>query len=280
MMSPHRLAALALCALLAGPVAAEYKATKPQQRTEHWQRRQAEIGSALRTRADLASVKLLFVGDSITDFWLLADDPWVKSQRFGRSVWNESFAGTVPDNLALNIGISGDRTEHLLHRLLPAAQGGLGHLDAPALNPEFIVLMIGVNNSWDPEEPVVDSVFQGVKAVIDALRARRPGARIVLQSLLPTTEAARNGEVVRPVNERLSQLAASAPYAGHLAWLDLYPAFVDAKGQAVASYFADDVHPNEAGYRIWRDRLVPFLQRLRAAQPKGIGSGLTPVKAP
>jgi hypothetical protein len=37
----------------------------------------------------------------------------------------------LPQNLALNIGISGDRTEHLLLRILPKAQGGLGQLDAP-----------------------------------------------------------------------------------------------------------------------------------------------------
>lgn len=29
----------------------------------------------------------------------------------------------VPQNVALNIGISGDRTEHLLIRILPKAQG-------------------------------------------------------------------------------------------------------------------------------------------------------------
>jgi lysophospholipase L1-like esterase len=262
------VALLALLALLAGPATADFKATRPQARVEHWQRRQAAITEALRTRADLAAVKLVFVGDSITDFWLLAEDPWVKGQRFGRSVWDESFTGSKPEDLAFNIGISGDRTEHLLHRLLPASQGGVGHLDVPALNPAFFVLMIGINNSWDPEEPVVDSVFEGARAVIDALHSRRPAARIVVQSLLPTTDAARNTQVVRPVNERLARLVASAPYASYTAWLDLYPAFVGPTGLAVASSFADDVHPNEAGYRIWRDRLVPFLQSLRTAQTK------------
>ena len=56
-------------------------------------------------------------------------------------------------NRALNIGISGDRTEHLLFRLLPKSLGGLGHLDADALAPEFFVLMVGINNSYAAEPP-------------------------------------------------------------------------------------------------------------------------------
>ncbi len=283
MKRPFRLGMLAIlasCAMLAGPATADFKASRPEPRTEHWQLRQAAIGEALRTRTDLAAVKLVFVGDSITDFWLLAEDPWVKGQRLGRSVWNESFSGSKPDDLAFNIGISGDRTEHLLHRLLPAAQGGLGHLDAPSLNPDFFVLMIGINNSWDPEEPVVDSIFEGVRAVLDALHARRPAARIVLQSLLPTTEADRNAQVVLPVNDRLERLARTAPFARYTAWLDLYPAFVDTKGMAVPALYADDVHPNESGYRVWRDRLVPFLQSLRSRQPGSSGPLRTPARAP
>lgn len=83
--------------------------------------------------ASLRTVKLVFVGDSITDFWLLDDDPWIPGRMHGRKIWDESFGGAVPQNRALNIGISDDRTEHLPHRILPKAQGGAGQLDAPAL---------------------------------------------------------------------------------------------------------------------------------------------------
>ena len=70
----------------------------------------------------------------------------------------------MPQNLALNIGISGDRTEHLLYRILPKSQGGLGQLDAEALAPDFFVLMVGINNACAAESPVADSVFKGVLA--------------------------------------------------------------------------------------------------------------------
>ena len=241
-----------------------FASTRPAPRVEYWQHRLQDIEHTLQDAAALREVRLLFVGDSITDFWLLDDNPWVEGQRCGRQLWDESFATIGTPNYALNIGISGDRMEHVLYRLQPRAEGGLGQLDSQHLQPEFIVLMIGINNTWAAEHPAADSVFAGIQAVVEALHLRKPGARIVLQSLLPTNDQAKNAAVVRPVNARLQELVSSPEFAGHIAWLDLYSSFVDANGQQIASNFNDGLHPNAAGYRVWRDRLVPFLERQRA----------------
>jgi lysophospholipase L1-like esterase len=259
------LAVIASLALHGAAGARDFASTQPTARVEYWQQRQAAIEAQVSDTASLRAVKLVFVGDSITDFWLLGDDPWIPGRMHGRRVWDESFGGAVPQNLALNIGISGDRTEHLLFRILPKAHGGLGHLDAPELAPEFFVLMVGINNSYAPEMPVADSVFEGVLAVTRSLHARKPGARIVLQSILPTLEPSRDDTVVRPVNLRLAALARSAEFAGFTVWLDLYPAFVDAQGKQDPRLFVDGLHPSEAGYRVWRDRLVPALASARAS---------------
>jgi lysophospholipase L1-like esterase len=256
------LAGTTLCASSA--LAAEFASQRPAPRVEYWQQRQAAIDARVADRASLGTIKLVFVGDSITDFWLLGDDPWIPGRFHGRRIWDESFGGAVPQNLALNIGISGDRTEHLLHRILPKAQGGLGQLDAAELKPEFFVLMVGINNSYAPEAPVADSVFEGVLAVMRSLRARKPGTRLLLQSLLPTSEPSRDAAVVKPVNARLAALARSAEFAGFTTWLDLYPSFVDAKGQQDGKLFVDGLHPSEEGYRVWRDRLVPALAAARS----------------
>ncbi len=258
-------ALLAVLASLAasGAVARDFASTRPEARVEYWQQRQATIEAQVADTTRLSAVKLVFVGDSITDFWLLGDDPWIPGRIHGRRVWDESFGGAVPQNLALNIGISGDRTEHLLFRLLPKAQGGLGELDAAALAPEFFVLMVGINNSYAPEAPVSDSVFEGVLAVMRSLHARKPGARLVLQSILPTSEPARDNAVVRPVNARLMALARSPEFVGFTTWLDLYPSFVDSKGRQNGRLFVDGLHPGETGYRVWRDLLVPALASAR-----------------
>ena len=88
----------------------------------------------------------------------------------------------------------------------------------------------------------------------------------MLQSLLPTSEPARQRDVVLPVNRALVQMAASAEFAPFTAYLDLFPGFVDERGQQIGSLFTDGLHPNQDGYRIWRDRLLPFLDRQRAAK--------------
>ncbi len=115
--------------------ASDFASARPAARVEYWQQRQATIAAQLADTSLLRLVKLVFVGDSITDFWLLGDDPWIPGRMHGRRIWDQSFAGSVPQNLALNIGISGDRTEHVLFRILPKAQEGLGKLDAPEWRP-------------------------------------------------------------------------------------------------------------------------------------------------
>lgn len=260
---------LAWLALLALPPlacsASEFVSAKPAPRVEYWEKRVERINAQMADRAALPQVKLLFVGDSITDFWLLHDNPWVQGQKFGGAVWDASFATPGSANFALNIGISGDRTEHVLYRLLPRAEGGLGQMDAPGLDPEFIVLMIGINNTWAPEQPVQESVFAGASAVLAALQSRKPNARIILQSLLPLAEAGQNRDIVQPVNARLQALAESRP--GHcVIYLDLYSSFMDGSGAQIGAYFNDGIHPNEAGYRVWRDRLLEALDAARTTE--------------
>ena len=236
----------------------------PLTRVEYWQLRQQAINAALQDGDALPAVKLVFLGDSITDFWQLDENPWVRGQRFGLESWKPAFVSGLPENRALNMGISGDRTEHVLHRIQPAAQGGLGQLDPPELDPDFIVLMIGINNTWAQEDPVVDSVVAGITRVLEAAHARKPEARIVLQSLLPTNDPPRNRDVVVAVNARIEALAMRRPYADYTVFLNLYPLFTDSAGNQKTGFFVTDgVHPNDAGYRAWSARLLPFLDQQR-----------------
>lgn len=255
------LAAVCAASLLTPPVvAAGYVSTRPVERVDYWQKRQATIEATLAERRDLSDIRLVFLGDSITDFWLLGDNPWIQGVRNGRAVWDESF--TKGPNRALNLGVSGDRIEHVLFRLLPRGEGGRGQLDRSDLKPDFIVLMLGINNSYDVEPPAADSIYEGVKTVVGAVRARKPGSRIVLQSLLPTSDVVKNREIVAPVNARLKALAEADPR--HILWLDLAGPFSTPDGLQRSELFYDGLHPNEAGYRLWRDRLVPLLDQARA----------------
>jgi len=263
----HATPVALVLALLGGVATAQvptsFNSTQPTPRIEYWQRRLNQIETRLSDPETLAPIRLVFIGDSITDFWTLGDNPWFPGATGGLAVWNESFGGADRDDLGLNLGISGDRTEHVLQRILPRTEGGLGELDRPDLDPDAIVLLIGINNSWDAEAPAVSSIFEGVRAVVAAIHARKPRALIVLHSLLPTNDAERNGQVVGPVNEALAAFASESPQAAYVHYLDIYPSFLDREGQQNRALFMDGVHPNETGYRTWRDRLLPFLAGIR-----------------
>lgn len=250
--------ALAALSLSVGAQAAEFATTKPTERVDYWQKRQAEITAQLAPGQDLSRYRLVFIGDSITDFWLLGDNPWAVGQKFGRAIWDESF-GTASAHPALNLGISGDRIEHVLYRIAAPADGGIGQLDRADLQPDAVVLMLGINNSYDAETPADAAIFAGVKTAVTTIHAHKPGARIILQSLLPTNDEAKNAAIVRPVNAKLEALAAAPDFAPFVTWLDLYPGFVDADGKQIAVLFNDGLHPNAAGYKVWRDQLLPVV---------------------
>jgi lysophospholipase L1-like esterase len=276
-MKPIQSALLAMAATMAlvapgysqpAPVASPvFTSTVPTARLDYWQKRQNALEAYLRDTKDLSGIRLVFIGDSITDFWHLDANPWFPGQWCGRAIWDESFAGKAPENAALNLGISGDRLEHVLFRLMPAAQGGLGQLDRTDLKPDFLIIMLGINNSFEAESPAADSIYEGIRAAVLSAHARKPGARIILQSLLPTNDPAKNAQVVDPVNLRLAALAKAPQFQPFVTYLDLHRAFLTADGAQDARLFNDGLHPNRDGYRVWRDQLVPALAALRV-RPK------------
>lgn len=259
--------------LLAWPMASSaqsgFLSTKPTARQEYWQVREAEIARQLSQGKELSRYKLVFIGDSITDFWQMHEDLWVKGKWHGGEVWDETFGGSDPVYRSLNLGISGDRTEHMLYRLLPKSAGGQGELDAPELAPDYLVIMAGINNSWAPEPKTAEAIFAGVEEVVKLAHHQKPKARIILQSILPTLDPIKNRDIVQPVNDRLSMLAQSPELSASIVYLNLYPAFLDAEGKQRPELFVDGLHPSKEGYQIWRDQLVPAIasDRAKSVQP-------------
>ena len=116
--------------------------------------------------------------------------------------------------------------------------------------------MLGINNSFDSEDPATESLYKGVLAVVARIHERKPKSRIVIQSLLPTDDDIKNRNLVIPVNDLLRSFAANAEGTEYL---DLYPSFVDDHGAQRRNLFNDSLHPSVEGYRIWRDRLLEVL---------------------
>lgn len=100
---------------------------------------------------------------------LLLGDSMIKGLARYPSVWRKYFAGLG----ALNFGIGGDRTQHVLWRIQN------GELE---FKPQIVVIHVGTNNvNQDPAEDIV----QGLLAIVDFTLAKIPDVSVIVTGLLP-----------------------------------------------------------------------------------------------
>ncbi len=223
---------------------AKNSAIRPEPRDPKWvQRHEGFVQEAKQ-----GGVDVLFLGDSITDFWR-DHNP----KRGGRPVWDREFAPLH----AANFGISGDRTQHLLWRLEN------GELDG--IQPKAIVLMIGTNNTgfegkgFPPQTPrnTPAQAVEGVRAIVHLLRTKLPDAKILLLAVFPRGEKPDFPQrlQVNEINQQIKSLADGA----HVRWLDIGPKFLQPDGTLTADIMPDRLHPSEKGYEIWAAAIKPTL---------------------
>jgi lysophospholipase L1-like esterase len=227
-----------LSAALGFTALAENSAIVPAPRSSptNWvARHEGFLGEALREKYEI-----VFIGDSITDGW----------RNRGREVWNKAYA----PHGALNLGIGGDRTQHVLWRI---EQGELA-----GLNPKAVVLMIGTNNTGkekdgSPRNSTAE-VIAGVTAVVKQIRAKLPQSRLLLLAIFPRGSA--NGPEraqIKEINAALAKLDGRK-----ITFLDIGKVFLAADGSIPKTIMPDLLHPNEQGYQLWADAMEPTLARM------------------
>lgn len=177
-----------------------------------------------------------FFGDSITMGWTY---PAAHKYSGGKEIWEREFGKLK----TANFGVSGDRCEHVLWR---ATTGG----QADGWKAKTIFLMIGVNHAWASRggktvQDSAESVADGIRACVDALRAKHPESRIALFSVLPTSSQERNAWIAR-----INDLAKSAADGKTVRWLDAWPLFIGEGNVAKKGLLRDGLHPNPAGYEV------------------------------
>ncbi len=176
---------------------------------------------------------VVFVGDSITQAW------------DGTDLWTERF---VPMG-AVNLGVSGDRTEHVLWRLEQAP--------LTRLAPKAVVLLIGTNNLGHGTSTAAETLA-GIRAVVDKMKKQVSSARIVLCAIFPVGKHinAMRGEVLQ-INQALARAYAND---SSVTLVDLGSSFVDADGNISPSLMPDGLHLAPAGYTIWADGIKAPLE--------------------
>ncbi|HEX6813044.1 MAG TPA: GDSL-type esterase/lipase family protein [Planctomycetota bacterium] len=222
--------------LATGPAptfAREMETLRPVPRSDAWwQQRVADDLAAARAGGH----QVVFVGDSITQGWNAA----------GAACWQEVWAG----RRALNLGVSGDRTQHVLWRL---DHEMLAALAAPNNDVRAAVVMIGTNNS-NGDDNSAEEIAAGVQAVVRRLRDALPRARVLLLAIFPRGE---KPGAQRDKCARASELAAAA-FAGDdmVSCRDIAAHFVGADGVISKDVMPDFLHLSAAAYRAWADAIV------------------------
>lgn len=208
-------------------------AQKDPQRHEQFLKNKAEA-------LEKGPVNLLFVGDSITDAWRGGAQNKLYQQRWGK-------------HNPLNIGISGDRTQHVLWRL--------DHGEVDGIKPKAVVVMIGTNNLGNPPRSTPEQTAAGVKCVVEKLREKLPESKILLLGVFPRGAKADDPyrAQIKTVNDTIAKLDDGG---GHVTYLDIGDKFLDPDGNLPADIMPDALHPNEKGYQIWADAMGATLDEM------------------
>jgi len=180
------------------------------------------------------SIKLVFDGDSITDYW----------KGTGKAVWEERYGKLN----AFDFGISGDRTQHVLWRLTQGQVDGI--------HPKLIALMIGTNNLGNN---TVEEIADGVKTIVADYQKRCPEATILLQAIFPRAEQPTDPAraKIKAINEVISKLGDDKK----VIYIDFGDKFLNPDGTMSKEIMPDFLHPSAKGYQIWADAIQPIIDR-------------------
>jgi lysophospholipase L1-like esterase len=216
------------------PNSATIPALSPQFQAKH------EANVAVAKQGD---AELLFMGDSITDFWRNADGPFA-----GKAVQEKYFSQWK----VANFGIAGDTTQGVLFRL----RNGEGQ----GIKPRAVMLMIGTNNTGRNSAA---EIAEGIGAVVLELQKDFPDARVLLLAVFPrgrATDPVRN--TIADINKSIARLDDGKK----VFYLDIGKGFLDASGNIPADVMSDGLHPTAKGYEIWAQAVAEPLAALMAGR--------------
>ncbi len=201
------------------------------------EQRWRERDSQLTNNAKLGTAELAFIGDSITQGW----------EGNGKEVWEEYFA----PRKAINLGIGGDRTEHVIWRL---THGNLNNL-----HPKIAVLMIGTNNTGHFMQSPAE-VAAGVRRILDILAEKLPETKVILHGVFP--RGPNPLDEARLNNIAINQIIRRFHDGQRVHYFEIGQEFLEQDGSISSLVMPDRLHLSSEGYSRWARALEPKLQEL------------------
>lgn len=151
---------------------------------------------------------------------------------------------------AISLGLSGDRTEHLLHRL---DHGALAILD-----PEVIVLQIGVNNINRGHTGA--ELAEGLETLVAALVEKEPSSKILICGPFPCGVEPNDRRRASVEAAHKTNASLALKYPEHVTHLDLRPLFLDEDGRGNQNLRGDGIHITPSGVEAWMGAIEAALR--------------------
>lgn len=208
---------------------------EPRWHKKPWLQRHEAINERVRQ----GNVDLLMIGDSITHWW----------DKSGKSAWDDYYG----KRNAVNLAISGDRTEHVLWRLENGNINGI--------SPKLAVLMIGTNNHMSSPPQVTAG---DIRLIVKLLRNKLPDTKVLLLGIFP--RGGSDEDTARQTNMKVNRLISKFPdeFKG-VSYLNINETFLSGR-KLRHDLIPDGTHPNEKGYTAWAKAMEPTLKRLMGEQ--------------
>jgi lysophospholipase L1-like esterase len=183
--------------------------------------------------------RVVFLGDSITDYWKLSE--------------------YFPGKPYINRGIDGQTTPEMLIRF---------RQDVIALRPKVLVVLAGTNDiAGVTGRTSNEDIEANYASMADLARAHH--IRMVFASILPVhnyTHDAEESFALRPrdrilaVNKWLRDYCAENRFV----YLDYFSAVVDERGMLKRALADDGLHPTDAGYKVMASLAEKAIQKALA----------------
>jgi lysophospholipase L1-like esterase len=219
---------LAMC-FTATVMAQDNPATKPLNRDNDRHKQFLKI--VAKGDADV-----IFIGDSITHDW----------EGRGKKVWAEYFAPLK----AVNLGIGGDQTGHVLWRITEGKE-------LEPIKPKVAVMMIGTNNMGSH---TAEQIAGGIKAIVEELRKQKPDMKILLLGIFP-----RHADPKNPVREKIkmtNEIIAKLDDGKHVFYKDIGDKFLEKDGTLDKKIMYDALHLTTEGYEIEAKAIKDDVEKL------------------
>jgi beta-glucosidase len=189
--------------------------------------------------AQAGGIDVLFMGDSITDWWRNETGPTA-----GKAVFDKYFG----DLKVANFGIAGDTTQGVLYRL----DNGEGE----GFHPKAVMLMIGTNNT---RTNLPGEIAEGIGAVVLSLERHFPEAKILLLGVFPR---ATPNSPLRPQIAEINTIISRLGDGGRVFYKDIGKIFLSPDGTIATTIMSDGLHPTPEGYRLWAEAVNADLRAL------------------